>query len=152
MMLRKPVVMMLLLAVAAPAAADGFRVVGQEGRKTEYEGTLSLSGRFERRQDAETLDWRGDRVCFYPDPAALSLLPHDAGSKRSAWFCFSNHRAAAEQLHLAGQLPAGSCGLTGTATVEISHYIAESGAGDIYDEAWLDHVDHLGDTKPLRCQ
>jgi hypothetical protein len=149
MRMRTP--LLLLALAAAPALADGLHEVSRDGRKTEYDGSLSLSGRFEHRQDAETLDWRGDRICFFPDAAAAAQLP-DAAAGRKLWFCFSNNRTAAEQLHLAQVAPAGTCGVTGTATVAISHYVAESGSGDIYDEAWLDHVDRLGDTQPLRCQ
>lgn len=152
MTLRKLPVLLCVLLASGTAIADNLKIVNRDGRQTEYEGSLSVSGRFERRQDAETLDWRGDRVCFYPDAAGLGALPREAAGKRSVWFCFSNHRAATEQLHLAAAPQPGSCGVTGTATVSISHYVADSGnSGDIFDQAWLDKVVQQGPTSPLRC-
>jgi len=147
---RKLAVLFCLALFSAPAFADGFKLVSREGRQAEYEGTLSLSGRFERRQDAETLDWRGDRVCFFPDAQALSQLPREGG-KKGAWFCFSNHRAAMQQLSLASASQPGSCGVTGTATVAISHYTAENGTGETIDQAWLDKVVQQGPVSPIRC-
>lgn len=149
MVMRKIPVLFCVLLFSAPVLADGFKLVNREGRQAEYEGTLSLSGRVERRQDAETLDWRGDRVCFFPDAQAASLLPRDGG-KKGAWFCFSNHRAALQQLSLASS-PQGSCGLSGNATVAISHYTAETGTGETIDQAWLDKVVQQGPVTPIRC-
>lgn len=147
MLQRKISLLCCVLMLSSPVMADGFKLVSRDGRIAEYEGTLSLSGRFERRQDAETLDWRGDRVCFFPDAAAAGQLP---GSKKAAMFCFSNHRAAMQQLSLASSQP-GSCGTTGTATVAISHYVAENGAGETIDQAWLDKVVQQGPVSPIRC-
>lgn len=150
MVLRKLPLLCVALLLSGTALADGFRLLNRDGRQAEYEGTLSVSGRFERRQDAETLDWRGDRVCFYPDAAAAAKLPRDAASKSNNSFCFSNHRAATEKLQLAAVPAAGSCGVVGTATVAISHYVLESG-GDVFDQAWLDRVEKQGPSTPLRC-
>lgn len=136
------------LLVSTPVLADAFKLISRDGRQAEYEGTLSLSGRFERRQDAETLDWRGDRVCFFPEGAAASQLPNAAGGK--GWFCFSNHSTATQQLRVASTQP-GSCGATGTATVAISHYIAENGSGETINQAWLDKVVQQGPVSPIRC-
>lgn len=141
---------LVVLPLSGAARADGFRLLSQEGRQAEYEGTLVVSGRFERRQDAATLDWRGDRVCFYPEAAALSKLPHVATSKGNSSFCFSNHRAATEKLQIVAAPGVGDCGVAGTATVTISHYVAESG-GDVFDQAWLDRVEKQGPSTPLRC-
>lgn len=139
----------LTLLAAAPVLADGFHEVDRDGRLTEYEGSLRLSGRFEHRQDAETLDWRGDRICFYPDAAAAAQLP-GAAAGAPRFFCFSNDRAAGGMLHVAALPPAGSCGVAGTATVTISKYTVESG-DNVFDQAWLDHVDKLGGASPLAC-
>lgn len=147
----RSLVLPLLCLLCAPLYADGFREVSREGRLAEYEGRLSLSGRFERRQDAETLVWRGDRVCFLPDAAAAGQLPPPADKQDGArFFCFSNHRSATEQLRLAALPPAGYCGVAGAATVVISKYTVESG-GDVFDQAWLDSVEKLGSTTPLAC-
>jgi hypothetical protein len=140
----------LSAVISAPAMADGFKLVSRDGRLAEYEGTLSLSGRFERRQDAETLDWRGDRICFFPDASAAAQLPREGAARKGAWFCFANNKAATQQLRIAATQP-GSCGVTGTATVAISHYVAENGTGETIDQAWLDKVVQQGPTSPLRC-
>ena len=148
---RKFPVLLCVVFLSSPVLADGFKLVSRDERHAEYEGSLSLSGRFERRQDAETLDWRGDRVCFFPEGAAASQLPYEAAKKRAAWFCFSNHNSATQQLRLAAQPQPGSCGVSGTATVAISRYVAENGLGETIDQAWLDKVVQQGPTTPLRC-
>lgn len=150
MVLRKLPVFCVVFLLSGLALADGFRQTGTEGRQTEFEGTLTLSGRFERRQDAETLVWRGDRICFYPDADAVTKLPRDASGKSNTFFCFSNHLAAAEKLQLARSPAPGTCGVTGTATATISRYIVESGS-NVFDQAWLDKVEKQGPTSPLRC-
>lgn len=145
----------VLAAIAVtPVWAEGFREVSREGRLTEYEGQLSLTGRFERRQDAETLVWRGDRVCFYPDAPVAAKLPApspaaNGGRDDSRFFCFSNHRAAMDKFQLAALPPAGSCGVSGKASVVISRYTVES--GNVFDQAWLDSVQKVDDKTPLAC-
>lgn len=144
-----PVALLALLA-SAPLHADGFRLASREGRMAEYEGTVTLSGRYERRQDAETLVWRGDRVCFTPDAASASRLPPAEGTVATRFFCFSNSRTALDQFHIAALPPAGSCGVAGTATVVVSHYMVEKGE-NVFDQAWLDRVDKPGPVAPLPC-
>lgn len=141
---------LLAALVATPALADGFREVGREGRLTEYEGELRLAGRFERRQDAESLVWRGDRICFYPEAAAAARLPASPEANGARFFCFSNHRAAQEKLQLSALPPAGSCGVAGTARVVITKYTVETG-GNVFDQAWLDRVEKVDGKTPLAC-
>ncbi len=149
MVARKIPVLFCVVLFSTPVLADGFKLVSRDGRQAEYEGSLSLSGRFERRQDAETLDWRGDRVCFFPDAQAAGQLP---GGKSGGMFCFSNSRAAMQQFSLASaSQPPGSCGVTGVATVAISHYMAETGVGETIDQAWLEKVEQQGPVAPIRC-
>lgn len=150
MLLRKVSLLCFLGLLSAFAGADGFRQLDSEGRMTNYEGTMTVSGRFEHRQDAETLSWRGDRVCFYPDAAALAKLPQVSAGKNNPFFCFSNHRAALEKLQLAAVPAPGLCGEAGTATVAISRYIVESGK-DVFDQAWLDRLEKQGSKTTLRC-
>lgn len=150
MVVRKLPLLFCVVLISSPVLADGFKLVGRDGRLAEYEGTLNLSGRFERRQDAETLDWRGDRVCFFPEASAASQLPREGNGKNAGWFCFSNHSAATQQLRIAAT-PPGSCGASGTATVAISRYIAESGSGETINQAWLDKVVQQGPVSPIRC-
>lgn len=152
MFLRSISLMFCSMALSATAFADStFTLVNRDGRQAEYTGVANISGRFERRQDAETLDWRGDRICFYPDAETRKILPEEAQSHQNLRFCFSNHRAAAVQLKLAGQPTPGNCGFTGTATVAISRYVVESGDGDLYDQAWLDKVMQQGPVSNIRC-
>lgn len=149
---RTAIALLLSLPSCSLALADDFRLVSQEGRMSEYEGRLSLSGRFERRQDAETLVWRGDRICFFPEAAARARLPGATGANAQGeprFFCFSNHNAAARQFRLAALPPAGSCGVAGQATVVISKYTVE--ADNLFDQAWLESVAMLGETAPLAC-
>lgn len=148
--MRNFLILALGLSLSAPLFADGFRMVGREGRLTEYEGSVSLVGRVERRQDAETLVWRGDRVCFTPDAASAARLPPASGKATSRFFCFSNNRNAAGLLGIPAQPPAGSCGVTGTATVVVSRYTVESGE-NVFDQAWLDRVERPGALTPLAC-
>jgi hypothetical protein len=148
MHLRNTSLLLMLLTLAGFARADGFRVANQEGRMTEYSGMLTLSGRFERRQDAETLVWRGDRICFYPDAQFLGQLPGDK-KKDDRYFCFSNHTGALGKLRLSALPPTGSCGVAGTAKVSISRFIVER--GNPFDQAWLDRVEELGGSSPLPC-
>lgn len=151
MLLRHLSLLFCTLLFSTSALADAFTFVSRDGRQAEYSGSASVSGRFERRQDAETLDWRGDRICFFPDAETRRQLPADALSRSTPRFCFSNHRAAATQLRLAAAPAAGSCGVTGTATVSISRYVVESGSGDLFDQAWLDKVLQQGPVSPLGC-
>lgn len=148
--MRNFLILALGLSLSAPLFADGFRMVGREGRLTEYEGSVSLVGRVERRQDAETLVWRGDRVCFTPDAASAARLPPAGGKATSRFFCFSNNRSATGLLGIPAQPPAGSCGVTGTATVVVSRYTVESGE-NVFDQAWLDRVERPGALTPLAC-
>lgn len=150
--MRLPLLGLLALMASAPLHADDFRLVSREGRLAEYEGSVSLSGRFERRQDAETLVWRGDRVCFTPDAASVARLPPAEGKPAAGarYFCFSNNRSAIEQLRIAAQPPAGSCGVTGAASVMVSRYVVEKG-DNVFDQAWLDRVEKAGAMSPLAC-
>jgi hypothetical protein len=148
--MRRTAFLMMALALSTGARADGLRQVSSEGRLVEYEGSLTLAGRFERRQDAETLVWQGDRVCFRPDAGSARLLPPAGGKAATRLLCFSNHRGALEQLHLAALPPAGSCGTAGPATVVVTRYTVEQG-DNTFDQAWLDRVERAGPVTPLAC-
>lgn len=141
---------LLALALAAPAAAADFRLVSREGRIAEYEGSVALSGRVERRQDDETLVWRGDRVCFTPDAASAARLPPAPGRSGARFFCFSNNRSAADLLKMPATPPAGACGVAGAATVVVSRYTVEAG-DNVFDQAWLERVEKAAPLAPLAC-
>lgn len=146
MSLRK-FVLLSLLSAASLAEADGFRLANQEGRMTEYSGMLTLTGRYERRQDAETLVWRGDRICFYPDAEYVGKLPGTKKDER--FFCFSNHTGALVKLKLPAVPPEGSCGMVGTAKVVISRYVVEK--GNPFDQAWLDRAEEASEATLEPC-
>jgi hypothetical protein len=143
-------VLLTMLLCTGPVWAEGFRLVEKEGRFAEYDGRLALDGHFERRQDAETLVWRGDRVCFHPDAAGVARLPAKPGVRSEVrYFCFANHHAATEKFQLATVPPAGSCGMVGKARVVISHYTVETDSA--FDQAVLDSVEKLDGKTPLAC-
>ncbi|MDP2229006.1 MAG: hypothetical protein Q8J78_16195 [Moraxellaceae bacterium] len=151
MKMRNVLLSSVALVLALPVQADTFKLVNRDGRYAEYEGTMVMTGRFERRQDAETLDWRGDRVCFFPEAADVKKLPRVFDS-RPPMFCFSNSRSAVTQLQLPAQPPAGSCGIGGRATVNISRYIVENGVGETYDMAMLNQVSDVTPLTAVPCK
>jgi hypothetical protein len=111
-----------LLSVASLAVAD----------------SVELSGRYEYRTDAESLDTIGDAVCFFPDPASAARVPRPPLAPRTVWFCFSatSHARAA----LAIPEASSPCGYEGTAKVRVSNYKAYLGEGDGHDVADLIQV------------
>ncbi len=66
-------------------------------------------------------------------------------------FCFNNTRSASILLGMPPQPPAGACGMTGTATVEISRYVVENGMGETYDLAALVKAQDVSPLKPVPC-
>lgn len=150
MQMRTPFLVLASLLLAAPALAD-FKLVNRDGRYAEYDGTLTLGGRFERRQDAETLDWRGDRVCFFPEAEAVKKLPRSFPTNKPAMFCFSNSRSAVALLKLPAVPATGFCGFSGTATVTISRYVVENGIGETYDLAMLGQVADVSPLANIAC-
>lgn len=149
--MRKMLLLLVGMSLAAPVLADVFREVSRDGRYVEYQGDMSLNGRFERLQDSITLDWRGDRVCFFPEPAQAKQLPHAFPTNKPAMFCFSNTRFAIASLGLPAQPPSGACGMVGNATVNISRYVVENGMGETYDLATLVKADNVSPLKTVAC-
>lgn len=143
------IITMALCLGASLVQAAPFKAMNAEGRITEYEGSVSVSGRFERKQDSETLVWRGDRVCFFPDAADQIKLP--VSKKADRFFCFSNHQSSVVKLGLPAEPPKGFCGMGATATVTISRYMMEVGT-DVYDQAWLDKVEKAAALAPIKCK
>jgi hypothetical protein len=149
--MRKMIAMAVCIGLSTPVMAAGFKEVDRDGRYVEYQGELTLSGRFERLQDSITLDWRGDRVCFFPDAAQAKLLPRAFATNKPAMFCFNNTRFAISTLGLPPQPPANECGMTGTATVSISRYVVENGVGETYDLATLVKAQNISPLKSVPC-
>ena len=99
---------------------------------------VELSGRYEYRTDAESLNIIGDAVCFFPDPASISKVPRSPPPKRTLWFCFSAtpHALAA----LAIPATPSRCGYTGAGRVIVRNYKPYLGEGDGHDVADLVRV------------
>lgn len=149
--MRKVMLLAVGLLLTAPVMANPFKEVSRDGRYVEYQGELSLKGRFDRLQDSVTLDWRGDRVCFFPEAEYARQLPRAFSSSKPAMFCFGNTRTAIAALGLPPQPPAGACGMTGTATVSISRYVVENGMGETYDLATLVKAANMSPLKTVAC-
>lgn len=152
MIIRKKWSLLCAILLVSPVLASDFKLVSRDGRLAEYSGSSTLSGSFERRQDAESLDWRGDRVCFQPDAVSLRKLPYDALTRKVTVICFANHRTALKLLELPARSADGSCGTKGKATINISRYTVESGEGEIYDLAWLDGVESKSAVESIACK
>jgi len=149
--MRKVMLLVVGLVLSVRVMANPFKEVSRDGRYVEYQGGLTLKGRFDRLQDATTLDWRGDRVCFFPEAEDARQLPRAFSSSKPAMFCFSNTRAAIAALGLPSQPPAGACGMTGTATVSISRYVVENGMGETYDLATLVKAVNVSPLMTVAC-
>lgn len=149
--MRNILLMVACMGLTAPVLAGGFKEVSRDGRYVEYQGELTLRGRFERLQDSTTLDWRGDRVCFFPEAALVKQLPRAFPTNKPAMFCFNNTRSAITALGLPAQPPAGFCGMNGTASVTISRYVVENGMGETYDLATLVKAENVSPLKTVAC-
>jgi hypothetical protein len=82
-------------------------------------GPVELSGRYEYRTDAESLNIVGDAVCFFPDSASIARVPRPQLIKRTLWFCFSATPQARAALGIE-EAPS-PCGITGAARVIVSN-------------------------------
>jgi hypothetical protein len=113
-----------------------------------YAGTVVLSGTYERRLDPTTRELLGEQVCFFPDAASRDLVPREEGDTRAPWFCFSDRDRAVRLLSLP---PEGGCGHFGTATVAVSHYVADRAESEVFDTAKLDRVLTASRPEPFSC-
>lgn len=115
------------------------------------EPTLAVSGRFEYRTDAESLEIIGDVVCFYPSPSSSWVLPRPKSDKRLSWFCFTNIISSKKLLGI--RVPPGkaACGVTGKASIQISNYAPYLGEGDGVDTARLVSVGNSSSAEVLPC-
>jgi hypothetical protein len=113
------------------------RKSNRDGRYVEYQGELTLSGRFERLQDSITLDWRGDRVCFFPEAAQAKLLPRVL-PPTSLPCSVSTIRARPSVFGLPPQPPGRGVWHDRNGHGGISRYVVENGMGETYDlgHAW----------------
>jgi hypothetical protein len=144
-------VMPLLAACAAGSAeprAEPWRRVAQSGERVSYAGSVVLSGTYERRLDSTTRELLGVQVCFVPDAESKGLVPREQGDARLPWFCFSDPQRAALLLALPAE---GGCGHFGTATVAVSHYVADRAESTVFDTAQLERVLTASRPEPLSC-
>jgi hypothetical protein len=139
-------------AYAAESPAGGFKRSHQEKYLIYYTGTATLTGRFVRRLDKETLEKQGDMLCFFPKGASASFVPRPKGDPRLAWFCFSNQRKAKTLLKANDTKPKGSCGMQGEATVVVSNYVVNSQEAEVFDTARLVKVIKSPGSRALSCK
>jgi hypothetical protein len=99
---------------------------------------VALTGRYEYRTDAESLNIIGDAVCFFPDAASIASVPRPRLTNRTLWFCFSATDAARAALAIP-KAPS-PCGYTGIGKVIVSNYQPYLGEGDGHDVAQLVRV------------
>lgn len=141
----------LMLSACHGAASQALTRTRRDGARVYAEGTLRLSGNYVRRQDATTLELQGDQLCFHPDQASAHLIPRGSEDQRSAWFCFSNRERALALLAVPTSAPEGSCGVAGTATILVSHYMVDRAETAAFDTAQLDEVTQASAPAPLEC-
>jgi hypothetical protein len=141
-----------LSAYAAESSTGGFKRLRQEKHLIYYSGTATMTGKFVRRLDKETLEMQGDTLCFFPKGASASLVPRPKGDPRLAWFCFSNQKKAKTLLKANDDKPKGSCGMQGEATLVVSHYVVNSQAAEVFDTARLVKVVSSPGSRALPCK
>jgi hypothetical protein len=113
--------------------------------------SLLLTGRYEYRTDAESLEMLSGLVCFYPNKDSGKLLPRPPTDKRLSWFCFTNIKQSKRLLGIPLSTSI-NCGLTGTATVHVNGYEAYLGESDGFDTAALQSVKGNSNAKIISCK
>jgi hypothetical protein len=141
-----------LTSFAAEPPTEGFVRSHQEKQLVYYTGSATLSGRFDRRLDEETLAKQGDVLCFFPKGTSASLVPRGKSDPRLPWFCFSNQKKAKSLLRANGDKVKGSCGIQGEATVTVTHYVANLQASEVFDTARIVKLKSSTGPRPLPCK
>ncbi len=111
---------------------------------------VEVSGRYEYRTDAESLNIVGDAVCFFPDSTSIKRVPRPSLTGRTLWFCFSSTSHAHAVLGIP-EAPS-PCGYTGAGKVIVSNYKPYLGEGDGHDVADLVRVISSEPPKKIRCK
>ncbi len=127
---RADVVVVVLLALALATGVSMTSLAGPD--------SVELSGQYEYRTDAESLNIIGDAVCFFPDPASIERVPRARPLGRTLWFCFSGTPRARAALAIP-DAPS-PCGYRGNGKVIVSNYKPYLGEGDGHDVADLERV------------
>ena len=141
-----------LASFAAEPPTDGFTRSHQEKLLVYYTGSATLTGRFDRRMDKETLEMQGDMLCFFPKGASASLVPRGKSDPRLPWFCFSNQKKAKSRLRADGAKTKGSCGIQGEATVVVTNYVANLARSEVFDTARIVKLKSSTGPRPLPCK
>jgi len=114
--------------------------INKDDRYVYYEGNLTLSGKYREYNQANLL---GEMLCFYPDEASEALIPREAEDTRQAWFCFDDQEAAKAMFEInekdTFEDTAVEC-IEGKATIEISNYVTDLLATEVFDEAKLEKI------------
>jgi uncharacterized protein YecT (DUF1311 family) len=116
------------------------------------ESAINLSGKYELRTDADSMDIIGDFVCFYPDAASAKLLPRPVKDTRIPWLCFNNSVEAKKLLNIPAKQAKSSCGSFGEALVKVHNYKVAGEEGEQFDTATLVLVKNNRNKKTISCQ
>lgn len=138
-----------LLTVLAAVSASAVSTVTNASLAANE---ISVSGRYEYRTDAQSLEMLGDMPCFYPGPESAKLLPRPAGDKRLAWFCFKNKEESKKLLNIPEQIKGKNCGISGQAVLKVANYVSYNGEGDGVDTAVLVTVTEKSAPRKLACK
>jgi hypothetical protein len=105
-----------------------------------YEGNVVVSGLYhEKLRESEIGNFEAGLICFSVKGPTERLIPRDR-DPRSPWFCFSNTEKARAALRIPKEVPADTCYVVGTATVQISKYVVDKTDSEVHDTAKLDQV------------
>jgi hypothetical protein len=142
-------VLSLALSSTPLMSAERLQIRERQGNFVHYSGSITVTGRFERRTDDEMI---GDVLCFFPEGMSSSLIPRSKEDQRLPWFCFKNQREAQALLRAAGNPKKASCGFVGRATVIVSSYVVDLSETETFDTAQLDRV--LSSSQPgfIKCE
>jgi hypothetical protein len=120
--------------------AIGFKKENQKGPLVYYSGRVILEGDFTYSKSQEDQEMIGDQVCFSPSRKDGKSIPRE-NDKRAPWFCFKDSKRTKDILGITGLLSDPTvCSVTGHATLEISHYVADLAETNTNDTADLVRV------------
>lgn len=129
--------------------------VSRGERYTSYEGSITVSGRYEEFNPDTML---GGGLCFTADEKTGYLIPREPDfwgpgepDTRNPWFCFSNQAAAKKTLGVDDKKifadKTVDC-FSGPATVTVSRYVTDKLESETSDKAQLDKVISSGKYSP----
>jgi putative hemolysin len=121
--------------------------ISQGERYASYEGSITVSGRYEEYNPETML---GGILCFVADKKTGYLIPREPDfwapgepDTRNPWFCFSDQAEAKKLFGINDKVifqdKTVEC-VNGPATVTVSHYITDKLESETYDKAQLDKI------------